>query len=192
MENQFKGYDNIFATTLREIMEEHPHTREKTTQKALAKTIGIRPQTVSLYMDGSTQPTADILYKIAKYFDVSVDYLLTGISSSNMELHKQLGLSEKSINYIKRAKETENFYNCTDVITTLNYLLSNRDFYVFLEDLSYKTELVKGVINQTEEEKRKRPVGINLEGYFIWDMQTFIKEYIHNELKKQGLYLSEE
>jgi transcriptional regulator with XRE-family HTH domain len=66
-------------------------------------------------MDGSTQPTADILYKIAKYFDVSVDYLLTGISSSNTEIHKQLGLSEKAINFIKRAKETDKFYNCADI-----------------------------------------------------------------------------
>ena len=59
MENQFKGYDNTFSITLRSIMESHPNSGEKTTQKALGEAIGVRPQTISLYMDGSTQPTAD-------------------------------------------------------------------------------------------------------------------------------------
>lgn len=191
MENQFKGYDNIFSVTLRSIIDSHPSTGEKTTQKKLGESIGIRPQTVSLYMDGSTQPTADNLYKIAKYFDVSVDYLLTGVSSDNKEIHKQLGLSEDAVNWIKRAKTTGNFENCTDVITTLNSLLSDRDFYSFLEDLNFKTEYLKALMNQSEEEKRKRPMGINMEGYFIWDMQTFINEYIQKELKKRGFSLPE-
>jgi DNA-binding XRE family transcriptional regulator len=192
MENQFKGYDNIFAATLRNIMEEHPHNGEKTTQKALGKAVGIRPQTVSLYMDGSTQPTADNLYKIAKYFSVSVDYLLTGISSRNKELHKQLGLSEEAVNWIKRAHDTGTFENCTDITTILNSLLSDRDFYTFLEDLTFKAQSLKSLLDQTEEEVRKRPAGINMEGYFIWDMQTFIQKYIQRELKKRGLSLLEE
>src|SRR5690606_22759946 len=114
--------------TLRSMMEEHPHTGEKTTQKALAKAIGIRPQTVSLYMDGSTQPTADNLYKIARYFDVSVDYLLTGVSSENKEIHKILGLSEGAVNLIKRAHDTDKFGSCSEVVPVLDELLSDVDF----------------------------------------------------------------
>ncbi len=192
MEIQFKGYDNPFSDTLRMLMKKHPHTEEKTTQKKLAEAIGTRPQTVSLYMDGSTQPTAENLYKIARYFDVSVDYLLTGVSSDNKELHKQLGLSEEAINWLKKAQVTSSATHCTDVVTTLNTLLSDREFYAFLEDLTYKTETLRTLINQSEEEKSKRPACINMEGYFAWDLQTFIQEYIKSELKKRGLSLTEE
>jgi transcriptional regulator with XRE-family HTH domain len=192
MENQFKGYDNTFSITLRSIMESHPNSGEKTTQKALGEAIGVRPQTISLYMDGSTQPTADNLYKIAKYFNVSVDYLLTGVSSENKDLHKQLGLSEDAVNWIKRAHDTGRFDNCTDVITTLNSLLSDRYFYAFLKDLTFKAESLKALMNQTEEEKRNRPRGINIEGYYIWDLQMYVQSFIHKELVKRGLQIEEE
>ncbi|MEG0579397.1 MAG: helix-turn-helix transcriptional regulator [Niameybacter sp.] len=192
MEIQFKGYDNTFSETLRLLMSSHPHTGEKTTQKKLAEAIGTRPQTVSLYMDGTTQPTAENLYKIARHFDVSVDYLLTGVSSDNKELHKQLGLSEEAINSLKKAQVTSSAPHCTDVVTTLNALLSDREFYAFLEDLTYKTETLRTLINQSAEEKSNRPAGINMEGYFAWDLQTFIQDYIKSELKKRGLSLIEE
>lgn len=44
--------------TLRRLMAKHPLTGEKTTQKELAKCVGIRPQTVSQYICGETTPTA--------------------------------------------------------------------------------------------------------------------------------------
>jgi len=74
----------------------------------------------------------------------------------------------------------------------LNALLSDREFYEFLEDLTYKTETLRALINQSAEEKNNRPAGINMEGYFAWDLQTFIQDYIKSELKKRGLSLTEE
>lgn len=191
MENQFKGYDNPFAQTLRFIMEEHPHTGEKTTQKALAESIGIRPQTISLYMDGSTQPTADNLFKIAKYFDVSVDYLLTGVSSENKELHKALGLSERAITLIKRAHKTDRSGTCSTVVPVLDDLLSNVDFYRFLEDLSLKIENLKKLAQMTGEEKEKLIPGLNVEGYWSWDLINYVQEFIKSELERIGITLHE-
>ena len=40
--------------------------------------VGVRPQTVSLYLKGETAPAPKILLKMADYFCVSTDYLLTG------------------------------------------------------------------------------------------------------------------
>jgi len=190
--NQFKGFDNIFALTLRSMMEEHPHTGEKTTQKALAKAIGIRPQTVSLYMDGSTQPTADNLYKIARYFDVSVDYLLTGVSSENKEIHKILGLSEGAVNLIKRAHDTDKFGSCSEVVPVLDGLLSDVDFYRFLEDLSFKMENLKKLIQLSPEEKEKMMPGLNVEGYWSWDLNIYVQEFIKKELEKRGISLRQD
>jgi transcriptional regulator with XRE-family HTH domain len=189
MENQFKGYDNPFAQTLRFIMEEHPHTGEKTTQKALAESIGIRPQTISLYMDGSTQPTADNLFKIAQYFDVSVDYLLTGVSSENKELHKALGLSEGAITLIKRAHKTDQSGTCSTVVPVLDDLLSNVDFYRFLEDLSLKVENLKKLAYMTREDKEKIIPGLNVEGYWSWDLTNYVQEFIESELERIGITL---
>lgn len=189
MKNQFKGYDNIFSTTLRDLMASHPHTGEKTTQKVLATAIGIRPQTVSLYLDGSTQPNADNLYKIARYFDVSVDFLLSGVSSENKEVHKVLGLSEEAVRLIKLAHDTDRSESCTEVIPLLDELLADVDFYRFLEDLALKIENLTRLKNQTPEEKMKRPEGLNIEGYWSWDLNTYVQEFVRKELKKRGIDL---
>lgn len=190
MENQFKGYDNPFAQTLRLIMDAHPHTGEKTTQKALAKAIGIRPQTISLYMDGTTQPTADNLFKIAQYFDVSVDFLLTGVSAENKELHKQLGLSEGAVNLIKRAHKDDQAGTCSKVVPVLDELLSNVEFFGFLEDLSLKIENLKKLAQLSPDEKEKLMPGLNVQGYWEWDLNNYVQEFIKKELHKQGIHLS--
>lgn len=94
MAEQVTGYEGTFPTILRELLECHPKTGKKTTLKALGEYVGIRQQTISLYKNGTTQPTPENLIRIAEYFHVSVDYLLTGISSENKALHEELGLSE--------------------------------------------------------------------------------------------------
>lgn len=48
------------------------------TQTALATHIGIRVATVSAWKAQNTDPSANLLEKIAEFFDVSVDYLVTG------------------------------------------------------------------------------------------------------------------
>ncbi|QGG47408.1 helix-turn-helix domain-containing protein [Heliorestis convoluta] len=191
MKNQFKGYENPFAKTMRLIMDEHPHSGEKTTQKALAKAIGIRPQTVSLYMDGKTQPTADSLYKIAQYFDVSVDYLLTGVSAENKEMHKQLGLSEGAVNLIKRAHKDDKAGSCSKVVPVLDDLLSNVEFYKFLDDLSYKIENLKKLAQLSSDEKEKLMPGLNVQGYWEWDLNNYVHEFIKKELAKKGIHFTE-
>lgn len=48
------------------------------TQTALATYIGIRVATVSAWKAQNTDPSANLLGKIAEFFGVSVDYLVTG------------------------------------------------------------------------------------------------------------------
>lgn len=47
-----------------------------TTQQHLAKMLNIKQNTYSQYENGSRQIPIDILIKLAKYYDVSVDYIL--------------------------------------------------------------------------------------------------------------------
>ena len=66
-------------------MKKHPLTGEKSTQKELAKYIGVRQQTVAQYIYGETMPTAKNCLAIADYFGVSVDYLLIGFEDSELQ-----------------------------------------------------------------------------------------------------------
>lgn len=58
-----------FAARLRELIRD-----TKTTQKDLAKAIGAAKNTVSAYAHGLCSPTLPFLVRIAKNFDVSMDY----------------------------------------------------------------------------------------------------------------------
>lgn len=185
MEQQVVGYNGTFPTLLRELLDLHPVTGAKTTLKELAEVIGIRQQTVSLYKNGETQPTPETLVKIAKFFGVSVDYLLTGISSHNKSIHEELGLSEEAICMLKTAKLTETFDGMPTLLDTLNSLLSDRDFHDFLDDITFKAEQVKAVLNGRID--KSHLASIDIEGYYIWELQKFVEEFILKQFVKHGL-----
>ena len=52
--------------------------KQKKSQGALSTALGIRQATVSSWKTKGTTPAADLLEKIAEFFGVSVDYLVTG------------------------------------------------------------------------------------------------------------------
>jgi transcriptional regulator with XRE-family HTH domain len=186
---QVVGYDGMFPKMLREMLDRHPMTGAKTTLKELAEAIGIRQQTVSLYKNGETQPTPETLVKIAEFFGVSVDYLLTGISSHNKPIHEELGLSEEAIGMLKTAKATDGFFGGPALIDILNELLSDRDFFEFLEDVAFKTKQVKEVLSGNFD--RSHMGNLNVEGYFIWDLQKYVESFILSQLVKRGLSIEE-
>jgi len=57
----------------------------KLTQKDLSEIFGVTPKAISFYELGERQPPYNLLIKLAKYFDVSVDYLL-GIEKDNTSI----------------------------------------------------------------------------------------------------------
>ncbi len=179
---QVVGYDGTFPRVLRELLDRHPVTGKRTTLKELAKAVGVRQQTVSLYKNGETQPTPETLVKIADYFNVSVDYLLTGVSSQNKPIYEELGLSEEAIGMLKRAKETA-------IIATLNELLSDRGFYDFLEDTNFKVQQLKALFEGKYDTVNIKD--LDVEGYYIWDLQKYIEEFILKQLVKRGLSIEE-
>lgn len=180
-------YYDIFPTTLRKLLENHPKGGHTTTYKTLGEAVGVRQQTISQYASGQTQPTADIALKIAKFFDVSVDYLLTGISSQNKDICDELGLSEASVQYLRRARNMYSLPNSerAQTIPFLDEMLSDRDFYEFLEDLSHHVKQTR--MAQSKAIKGQEESGLDIEGYFIWQLQMFVEEFIRNELMKYGL-----
>ncbi|MGM9969831.1 MAG: helix-turn-helix domain-containing protein [Anaeroplasma sp.] len=70
---------NIFKERLNKLMTEH-----NINQLGLAKELGITQSTLSRNINGVHRPKAEIIEKIAKYFNVSVDYLLGNTDSRSV------------------------------------------------------------------------------------------------------------
>lgn len=51
-------------------------TSEKLTQKDLAKALNVAPQTYASYEQGRREPDIDTLIKIARFYNVSLDFLV--------------------------------------------------------------------------------------------------------------------
>ena len=181
-------YYDIFPTTLRNLLACHPKDGHSTTYKALGEAVGVRQQTISQYAAGLTQPTADVVLRIARFFGVSVDYLLTGISSYNKGYSEELGLSEAAVEYLKKAR---NMYPQTDpehprTMPYLDELLSDKEFYEFLDGLYYYIEGLQ-TTQDMKERMEKQFEGLNIEGYFVWQIQMYVQEFIRKEIVKLGL-----
>ncbi len=106
--NSIDNYNKHFPVTLRKLIE-----RKNTTIKAVADYIGVSRQAVSQYQDGSTQPNAETVVKIAEFFNVTTDYLLTG---QNKEVDESLnitcdftGLSPKAVEKIVSWKSCDDY-----------------------------------------------------------------------------------
>ena len=62
----------MFSNKLKELRK----SKHGLTQEMVAKQIGIAKTTYSAYEQGKRQPDFDILKKLAKYFNVTTDYLI--------------------------------------------------------------------------------------------------------------------
>ena len=106
MKNEkFDGYNSVFAERFRGLIEEN-----KDTQSNISKKLKIARQTVSMYFNGETIPTADKLYQIANYFKVSADYLLglTESYTTDKDLRficEATGLNEKTVQILSEWKK---------------------------------------------------------------------------------------
>jgi transcriptional regulator with XRE-family HTH domain len=69
------------------------------TQQQMADLLGISRQAYGYYENGSRQPDFESLKTLANYFDVTIDYLLTGKKemNSNEEMWKELLDPEKQV-----------------------------------------------------------------------------------------------
>ena len=95
---------NRFYNRLRELRE-----RESISQNALANTLGITRDSVNAWEMGLSAPNAQSLVMLAKYFKVSIDYLL-GLDNSEYIDISALNSTEKElvcsmIRYLSSLKE---------------------------------------------------------------------------------------
>lgn len=102
-----KSLEKLFQYRLKEL-------RGEQTQKYVADKIGITEVSLSRYENGQRKPNLDIIYKIAKYYNVSADYLIgldNQISDYEILKRKYEKLQDKFnqiVNIIKEEVEDTN------------------------------------------------------------------------------------
>lgn len=115
----------------------------KITQEALASCLGVKRQTVSLYKSGQSKPDVDQLYKIARFFGVSSDYLIgiSNVQSTDAQMQQVCrftGLSEKGIEELIRWSR-----NDTHFLLFINKAFENSEFWSLLSDVcEYKDSVI--------------------------------------------------
>lgn len=75
--------------------------RKNISLAALAKKIGITPQSLSLYENAERVPNIEVLYKLAKYFNVSSDYLIGLTDCKDPKKCKDTGICSWMANQLK-------------------------------------------------------------------------------------------
>ena len=187
--NSIDNYEKPFPSTLRKLIE-----RKKTTIKAVAECIGVSRQAVSQYQDGSTQPNADTIVKMAEFFDVSTDYLLTGknkdIDESFNIACDTTGLSPTSVKKIVDWKSTDDYHRFwNDYISAI---IESDKFENLLFDISKLLGYSKWEIKSVNEGNPAQAIEfINLQTAQLWYIsKTFtdiIEDIEHNERLKDGV-----
>ncbi len=102
----------VFASVLKELISKHK-AKYKLTLEKLGEEIGLTKQNISAYCLGKSTPNYETLVKLADYFGVSCDYLLTGKDKDSEEL----GLSGTVIGYLKKCSQ--------DKLDLINMIISN-------------------------------------------------------------------
>ena len=94
--------DFKFAEILKGLLGEY-----KVSGADLGRTIGVSKETVSQYCKGNIIPRADKILKMADFFDVSPEYLLTGQNAEPRIKSKDLKLSGSVLYYLTHCEEEE-------------------------------------------------------------------------------------
>lgn len=152
----------IFPQRLKALMDE-----TKTTQKALGAAIGMRPQTVSLYMNGQSSPDINCLYRIASYFNVSADWLI-GMPNSVKTINadaaaalKYTGLTENALNTLHNLNNANlqgihiKGYNISYIGLLSDVLANPMDFYGLFEEVAQYMVYGGALPAQAYESKEK-------------------------------------
>lgn len=144
--SKFKGFNNILAVRLRQLMY-----GSGTTQQELAEKTGCSRQAVAQYMDGSNAPNIDKLILIADFFNVSIDYLVGKDKEQTEEEFVQsivnyTGLDEKSVEVLHNLK-CESTNEIEETVKKISAVFSGRRSQDTKTDLSFINTFINSQFN---------------------------------------------
>lgn len=128
---------NVFKSRIKEL-------RGSRSQSEVAKGIGISRSALSYYESGERTPDINILYSLAKYYDVTADYLL-GLSDTpkpdieSATISDKLGLTQNAIDFLTytnnvvRSKAKDDYIFSFLLLYVVNLII---DDYELLHDIT--------------------------------------------------------
>ena len=144
--SKFKGFNNILAVRLRQLMY-----GSGTTQQELAEKTGCSRQAVAQYMDGSNAPNIDKLILIAEFFNVSIDYLVGKDKEQTEEelvqsIVNYTGLDEKSVEVLHNLK-CESTNEIEETVKKISAAFNGRRSQDTKTDLSFINTFINSQFN---------------------------------------------
>lgn len=158
-----------------------------TDANALKEHLGVTLQAVNQYKLGIARPSLENLCKIARFYDVSTDYLLglTETQSVKEDVQatcKTTGLTEKAIEAIKKLKEYK-------TINVLDQVLKNEQFAFLLAAIHrlslFKTDAIREDVLTLKNLVDEEQIFSELRQYIRYDEQLdLIKFRLGNDFQK--------
>lgn len=107
-----------FSTTLHSLRKE-----KNVTQEQLAQNLGVSPQAVSKWENGS-YPEGDLLPAIADFFDVSIDYLY-GRSDREKTIEQKVfdAVYESTVKEFEETGKSDEHFKTADLIRNINWAM---------------------------------------------------------------------
>lgn len=145
--------------------------KRKLTQERLAVILGVSPQAISRWENGTTYPDINMLPSIARYFDVSVDELLGMDELRNEEeialIHSRVhelveaGDVKEAVVHLREA--LRKYPNDDGFMSELALALSlYQDYNVSTSELEEAILISEGILNDCREDKIRSTIRANL------------------------------
>ena len=132
-------YINELGERLREL---RTRQRPSLSQSKLANILQVSRETINHWENGIREIKASQVAALADLYHVSCDYILNGVSTDNIDIHRKTGLSETAIQTLEKMSNGNDYKfmdeaNGIASIDVINYLLSNEIFLQnFIRQLS--------------------------------------------------------
>lgn len=120
----------VFANRLRKL-----RIAKKLSQTELAEKFGVQRQVISYYETGSRKPDINFIYKVAQFFNVSIDFLF------GYDYHgAQIEAVNCIMKFLKDAQRMCRAVGCTDCKCSssfcyINYNISEEENYRFVKEV---------------------------------------------------------
>ena len=128
----------LFISRLRGLIDDNDMT-----QRDLADAIDVTEVTISRYLSGDRKPRVDIVNKIARYFNVSTDYLLEDFTSNKEVSDKTTTIKEETIpEYFDDPQQARKYIERHQIFGADGFELDDEEILEFANELLQQMKMV--------------------------------------------------
>lgn len=162
------GNENVSSIGLRiaKLREEKGLSQRQLADELKKIGLKVRRETVTQWENGSRDLKTEYTIKLAEFFGVTCDYILLGIDSENVSISRVTGLTNESVNSLKKLSGLSWFSTRLHSVDPINAFLGTDGFVAFLMaffgyqlEVKELLECKSAFLEQLEEYKESVPPG---------------------------------